>query len=179
MSAESPQHEVDDEDKDKDEHDADEYDAVPLKTILFGLKSMADTIRNESCLDDIKTQLKSCGYDNWFGDNPDEWLMRKTLAVAVNQAIQEKIEPVDKNSNQVNEQLYDLLARGNETKKPPKEYFRKKVNLSEDLKIISPRVLAEVSSTFNAPQWLVASMIQRQFDIRWGTDSGEPDDYSF
>ena len=57
----------------------------------------------------------------------------KALAVALNKAIQGKIELVDKKSKQVNEELYDLLARGNETKKSPREYFLKTVNLTEEI----------------------------------------------
>ena len=124
----------------------------------------------------IRNQLRLQDHDN---PDPDKWQMMKALAVAVNQAIQEKIQPVNRNNrnSEVNKELYDLLARGNETKKSPKEYFR--VALSRELQITSPRVLAEVCLKSNAPQWLVESMIQRQFDIRWRTDSGEPDDYSF
>ena len=138
---------------------------------------MADNIRNESCLDDIKTQLKNYnGYDNWFGDNPDKCEVMKALAVALNKAIQGKIELVDKKSKQVNEELYDLLARGNETKKSPREYFLKTVNLTEE--ITSPRVLAEKCLKSDAAQWLVENTIQRQFDMKWDTPTGEPD-YSF
>ena len=155
-----------------------EHDVVPLEKILDSLKIMAEKIRKQSCLEGIKDQLK--GYNWLIGDNPDKWQMMKALAVAVNEAIQEKkIEPVDKNSKQVNEKLYDLLARGNENMVPPKEYFRKEVTLSEDLKITSPRVLAEVSLLTDATHWVVASMIERQFAIKWDTVSGEPDDYSF
>ena len=111
------------------------------------------------------------------GDNPEEWQMMKAPALAVNKEIKEKIEPVDKKSGQVNEELYDLLARGNETKKKPKEYFRKKVNLPKE--ITFPRVLAEKCLYAKSAQWLVESMIQRQFDIKWDTPNGEPDDYSF
>ena len=153
----------------------DEQNVESLEKILASLKIKADNIRNESCPDEIKKQLT--GYNWRDDDNPDQRQMMKALAVAVNQAIQEKVEPVNKNSKKVKEKLSDLLARGNETKKPPQEYFRKKVDLQKSLS--SPRDLAEESLTSNAPQWLVASMIQRQFDIRWGTDSGEPDDYSF
>ena len=108
----------------------------------------------------------------------------KALAVAVDQAVREniekKIEPVDESSKKVNQELYDLLARGYEMNKPPHEYFLKRPNLSKTSQITSPRVLAEVCLTSNATQWVVASMIQHQFDIKWDTPTGKPaDDYSF
>ena len=156
-----------------------EHDVVPLEAILDSLKIMADKIRKQSCLEGIKDQLK--GYNWLIGDNPDECQMMKALAVVVNEAIQEKkIEPVDKSSKKVNEELYDLLARDDKSKKTLRtRYLLKKVALSEDSQITSPRVLAEVSLQPNVAHWVVASMIERQFEIKWDTPTGEPDDYSF
>ena len=152
---------------------------VPLGLILTSLKIMADNIRDNSYLEEIKDQLKD--YKWLIGDNLDKRQLMKALAVVVNEAIQEKkIEPVDKSSEKVKEELYDLLAKDDKRKKTLRtKYLLKKVALSEDSEITSPRVLAEVSLQANAAQWVVANMIQRQFEIEWDTVSGEPDDYSF
>ena len=158
----------------------DEHAVVSLQKNLANLTIMADNIRKKSDLDETKKQLKSCHCNYRLGDNPDERQMMKALAVAVNQAIQKKkIEPVNRNDRKfkVNKELYDLLAGGYETNKSPQEYFRKNVDLQKGLS--SPRDLAEACLKSNAPQWLVASMIQHQFEIKWDPDSGEPDDYSF
>ena len=155
-----------------------ERDVVPLDKILDSLEFMADNIRKGSCFEEIKDQLKGCKYAWLIGDNPDKWEVMKALAVAVNKAIKEKkIEPVDKKSKKVNEELYHLLEE--KTMVSPSTYFRRNVNV--DLKITSPRVLAEVCLLSKAKdaQWLVKNMIQRQFDINWETTTGEPYDHSF
>ena len=154
-----------------------ERDVVPLDKILDSLEFMADNIRKGSCFEEIKDQLKGCKYAWLIGNNPVKCEVMKALAVAVNKAIKETIEPVDKKSKKVNEELYHLLEE--KTMVSPSTYFRKNVNV--DLKIISPRVLAEVCLLRKAKdaQWLVKNMIQRQFDINWETTTGEPADYSF
>ena len=154
-----------------------ERDVVPLDKILDSLEFMADNIRKGSCFEEIKDQLKGCKYAWLIGDKPVKCEVMKALAVAVNKAIKETIEPVDKKSKKVNEELYHLLEE--KTMVSPSTYFRKNVNV--DLKITSPRVLAEVCLLRKAKdaQWLVKNMIQRQFDINWETTTGEPDDYSF
>ena len=73
--------------------------------------------------------------------------------------------------------MYNLLARDDKTKKKPKDYFLKTVNWPKE--ITSPRVLAEQRLYSDATQWLVNNIIKRQFDIKWDTPTGEPDDYSF
>ena len=157
-----------------------EHDVVPLDAILDSLKFMAKNIRNKSeIFDDIKTQLKNCGYDYWFGDNPDEWQLRKALAVAVNDAIQEKTEPVDKKTKQLNDQLYELLVKDKGTKTLLKRYLSLRCDGKDKKAITSPLVLAENFLRRGAARWVVENMIQRQFDVRWETSNGEPDDFTF
>ena len=93
-----------------------ERDVVPLRTILHSLKFMAEKIRNGSLqeIEIIECQLKVCGYD-WIGWDSDKWQVMKALAVAVNEAIQEKIEPlkpVNDTMMVLNDKLCPLLEIG-------------------------------------------------------------------
>ena len=158
--------------------DMGERDVVPLHTVLLSLKFMADNIRNESFISEkIKNQLKGCGYGYWLGCCPDQTQVMKALVVAVNEAIQERVEPIDQLSGTLNEQLYHLLAKDDEPRNFPYNYFHCKNDLPQS--ITSPVDLAEHYLSSYAPQWLVKNMIQRQFDIKWDTPTGQPDDYSF
>ncbi len=159
---------------------------LPLKTILVNLKVIASKVRtNPSFRQKMEEQLiKDCGY-NWFGgiSKSDEEQLKeqvmKALVVAVNVALQKKVDLGCENKV-VNPELHQLLDNGrNESLDhhfipvdDPSEFelLRSPLDLVKYLKKPKPK---------RAPQWLVESIIQHQFDIRWNTPNGDPNDYTF
>ena len=159
---------------------------LPLKTILVNLKVIASKVRtNPSFRQKMEKQLsEDCGY-NWFGSisNFDEEQLKeqvmKTLAVAVNVAIQKKVDLGCENKV-VNPELHQLLDNGKH-----ESLYHHFIPVEDPLEfelIYSPLDLAKYlkkTKTESAPHWLVESIIQHQFDIRWRTHNGDPDDYTF
>ena len=160
-----------------------EHESVaPLQTILFSLKFMADHIRNGSNLAKIQYELRSCGYDRHNFDC-DKTQMMKALGVAVNEAIQEKkieaVKYVDDDTMKLNDELLPLLEI--DSNKSLHDYFSPVDPFSYDQpwpSMNSPLDLAKLLKP-KAPQWLVKNIIERQFDIKWSTSTGEPDYHSF
>ena len=162
-----------------------------LKQIVLNLSAIVDEVRTKPDFCQVmKTQLKNCGYD-WFGDISNERKVKeqvmKVLAVAVNEAIQEKVDLTNQNSLVVSQELYQLL-KNDDNKLPLSHYFVSSVSPNPVSPPVSweqmlqtarsPLDMAEYLKK-DAPQWLVKKMIEHQFDIKWKTTTGEPDDYTF
>ena len=163
---------------------------LSIRTILFNLKAIANEVRtNFDFCRDMEKQLKDCGYD-WFGSGfgsfgESEQVM-KVLAVAVNEAIQKKVD-LQNQSSVVNQELHQLLDIDND-KSLDHYFFRPKFSLG--LPFVSWKWMLETAGSpldmaeflkKDVPQWFVKKMIEHQFDIRWNTQSpnGEPAEYSF
>ncbi len=158
---------------------------LPLKTILVNLKVIASKVRtNPSFRQKMEEQLWDCGYD-WFGgiSNSDEEQLKeqvmKALDVAVRVAIQKKVD-LGYGNKVVNPELHQLLDNGRNESLD--HHFIPVDDPSEFELLRSPLDLAKYlkkTKTINAPHWLVKNIIQHQFDIRWNTLNGDPDDYTF
>ncbi len=158
---------------------------LPLKTILVNLKVIASKVRtNPSFRQKMEKQLEYCGYD-WFGgiSNSDEEQLKeqvmKALAVAVNVALQKKVD-LGYGKKVVNPKLHQLLDNGKHESLD--DYFIPVEDPSEFELLRSPLDLAKYlkkTTTESAPHWLVKNIIQHQFDIRWKTPNGDPKDYTF
>ncbi len=158
---------------------------LPLKTILVNLKVIASKVRtNPSFRQKMEKQLEYCGYD-WFGgiSNSDEEQLKeqvmKALAVAVNVALQKKVD-LGYGKKVVNPKLHQLLDNGKHESLD--DYFIPVEDPSEFELLRSPLDLAKYlkkPETEIGRQWLVRNIIQHQFDIRWKTPNGDPKDYTF
>ncbi len=154
---------------------------LPLKTILVNLKDFANKIRESAsfCVD-VEIQLVDYGYD-WFEDisrtcNVEQFKehVMKVFAIAVNEAIEKKVD-LKRGKKVVNTELHQLLD------------IDKRKSLNDYFIPVSDRQFASMSSPLDmakhlkktAPHWLVANIIQHQFDIRWKTPNGHPNDYTF
>ncbi len=161
---------------------------LPLKTILKNLKDIANEVRTDTVFcERMRGELAGCGYD-WFGDLPSisdenynedlkEQVM-KVLAVAVNEAIRTKVNLSGENKEAVKDELHQLLDDDKHVSSVG--YF--KVSLSNGLaSMSSPLDMAKHLKKIKGIQWLVANIIQYQFEMKWNTDTpaGEPDDYTF
>ena len=157
---------------------------LTLKTILDKLKAIANEVRSDSSFcKDIKEELEEYGYD-WFGDlsslegeDLKEQVM-KVLAVAVNEAIQKKVD-LGYGKKVVKPELHQLLNNG---KHKSRDHHFIPVDDPFEFELRSPLDMAKYlkkTKTHSAPQWLVESIIQHQFDITWNTPDGDPDDYTF
>ncbi|CAB3979765.1 Hypothetical predicted protein [Paramuricea clavata] len=160
--------------------------SMPLQQILSNLTDIADGVRtNPRFCQNMKQQLMKCGYD-WFDDISNEHKVKeqvmKVLAVAVNEAIQKKVDfNVDLSLGdigEVNQELHQLLDIPED--KSLDDYFSLKIwSLINNLvEATSPLDMAEYLKR-SAPQWLVKNIIQYQFHMRWHTHGGEPHDYTF
>ena len=157
-----------------------------LEDKLKELKSIAKTLTVHTEPQHAKGMLEECGYD-WFKISPglsDDELkqqVKKVFIVAVNEAIQEKVDPVlveEENGKRVlNRELGPLLEIGDASLD---KYFTS-FPAAPDMN--SPRDLAKhlKSDLKSDQQKMVKNIIQHQFDIRWetGPPAGEPDDYTF
>ena len=165
---------------------------MSLQQILSNLTAIANGVRtNPDICQNIKQQLTEYGYD-WFGNISNERVVKeqvmKVLAVAVNEAIQKKVDfKVDLvslgHSDVVNQELCQLLAIDIHEDKSLEDYFcHPPLNIWSliDTLVVaeSPPDMAEYLKR-NAPQWLVKNIIQYQFHMRWNTETGEPADYTF
>ncbi len=147
----------------------------PLKTILKNLKDIADEVRTDpSSCENIKQELVGCGYN--CEELKDEQVI-KVLAVAVNEAIRTKVDLLGENKKAVKAELHQLLDDDKHVSSVC--YF--KVSVSNGLASMSSPLDMAKHLRKNAPQWLVESIIQHQFDIRWKTPTinGDPEDYTF
>ena len=142
-----------------------------LGEILSTLNYIATKVRTDGGFsNNMATQLKNHGYD--VSTAPREAVM-KVFALAVNDAIQEKVNLTDEKG------LHQLLTRDTPNPKSTPKPLNYYLNLNQDLEMAkSPLDLAECLKK-NVPQWFVRNIIQHQFDIRWDTENGEPDDYHF
>jgi hypothetical protein len=103
----------------------------------------------------------------------------KVLAVAVNEAIQKKVD-LGYGKKVVKPELHQLLNNGKH--KSRDHHFIPVDDPSEFELLRSPLDLAKYlkkTTTESAPHWLVKNIIQHQFDIRWKTPNGHPNDYTF
>jgi hypothetical protein len=152
-----------------------------IGTILSNLEAIANQVRtNSDFCQDVKEQLENYGY-NWFRlfYNSDSEQVMKVLAVAVNEAIQKKVD-LQNQSSVVNQELHQLFVIDDD--KSLDHYFFPRVSRLSRERMIktawSPLDMAEYLKE-SAPQSLVKKMIEHQFDIRWNTRTGEPNDYTF
>ena len=157
-----------------------------LKTILVKFKDIANKVRTNPlfCLY-MRRELAGCGY-NWFGgillSISDYEALRervmKVLAVALNEAIQKKVDLVGGNMEVVKTELHQLLSIDED--KSLNDYFRSSVS-DQLASMSSPLDMAKHLKKKEGIQWLVANIIQYQFEMKWNTDTpaGEPDDYTF
>ncbi len=147
---------------------------LPLKTILKNLEDIANEVRTDpSSCENIKQELKGCGYDC---EELNEQVI-KVLAVAVNEAIQKKVG-LGYGKKVVSPKLHQLLDNG---KHDMDDYFIPVEDPSEFELLRSPLDLAKYLKKPSKiwRQWLVKNIIEHQFDIRWKTPDGDPDDYTF
>ena len=148
---------------------------LPLKTILKNLEDIANEVRTDpSSCENIKQELKGCGYDC---EELNEQVI-KVLAVAVNEAIQKKVG-LGYGKKVVSPKLHQLLDNGKHESLD--DYFIPVEDPSEFELLRSPLDLAKYLQKPSkiGRQWLVKNIIQHQFDIRWKTPDGDPDDYTF
>ena len=146
---------------------------LPLKTILSNLKCFAENVRKDQIFCwYMAYQLRDNDY------HVEEFhcakQVMKALALAVNEAIQEKV-----NLSQINNDPKEYLQLEKLLEVPPSkslhDYF---VDRTIPLGAGSPFDMASDLKK-NVPQWLVRNIIQHQFDIKWCTLTGKPDDYNF
>ena len=148
---------------------------LPLGKILFNLKCFAEKVREDRffCAD-MADQL----HDNGYGVEECHCAKQvmKALALAVNEAIQEKVNlsQINLNNSWRNfiqlKQLLEVPPR-----EPLHDYF---VDRTIPLEAKSPLDMA-IYLKKDVPQWFVRNIIQHQFDIRWQTATGKPRDYNF
>ena len=78
--------------------------------------------------------------------------------------------------------LHQLLTRDTPNPKLTPKPLNHYLNLDQDREMLkrttSPLDIAEYLKK-DVPQWFVRNIIQHQFDIRWDTPTGKPDDYNF
>jgi hypothetical protein len=153
-----------------------------IGTILSNLKTIANQVRtNSDFCQNTKEQLKNCGYD-WFDGISNNRKVReqvmKVLAVAVNEAIQKRVNLRNEKMKMVNRELHQLLEIDKD--KSLQHYFFPSGLISRKTRACmkSPLDLAKYVKKC-APQWLVESIFQHQFEIKWNTPTGEPADYKF
>ena len=142
-----------------------------LDEILRTLNYIATKVRTDGGFsNDMASQLRKRGYDV---PTDSAKVVMKVFALAVNDAIQEKVNLTDEKG------LHQLLTRDTPNPKSTPKPLNYYLNLNQDLEMAkSPLDLAECLKK-NVPQWFVRNIIQHQFDIRWDTENGEPDDYHF
>ena len=148
---------------------------LPLGKILFNLKCFAVKVREDrSFCADMAYQLRDNGYG--VEESHCAKQVMKALALAVNEAIQEKVNLSQINLNNGWKeylQLKQLLEVP--SSKSLHDYF---VNRTIPLEAKSPLDMAKYLKK-DVPQWFVRNIIQHQFDIRWYTPTRKPNDYNF
>ena len=145
-----------------------------LKNVVDGIETNRDYRRN------MATQLKEThGYDDLEPDKIKNVI--KVFAIEVNYIFQKRVDLSDIRNEETETSLYQLLTRDkpnpNISPKPLRDYFDSKQYAGvQEAK--SPLDLARKLKK-DVPQWLVNNIIQRQFDIKWPTHTGQPDNYTF
>ena len=140
-----------------------------IKNTLSNLTDIAKTVRRNS-----EAEVRQIKKDLECDDNASAKEVMKVLAWAVNEAIQKKVNLSEINTDDyVKNQFKELLEIP--SGKSLQHYF------------VNPAILSEAKSPLDmakklkkgVPQWLAKNIIQHQFDIRWCTRTGKPNDYNF
>ena len=139
-----------------------------LKTILSNLETIAN---NET---DLKTQLTDCGYADCFPNESGQEQVKRVFAMAVNEAIQKKVDLAKVNTEEKEKEYLRELLGIDQSKSLCPEYFTSLQNFE---KALSPLDMAEYINDVSAD--LVKNLIQHQFKIKWDTPTGEPKNYTF
>ena len=141
-----------------------------LKTVVNEIKTNADYRRI------MATQLnKKHGYSLERNSSPENVI--KVIAIEVNYIFQKRVvlSGIRNDHEGVQKSLRQLLTRDNQLR----EYFDSNeayTNVLQEAK--SPLDLARKLKK-TVPQWLVNNIIQHQFNIKWSTRTGQPDNYTF
>ena len=146
-------------------------DLLPLPTILLNLEIIAYKVRTDEFFShEIGEQLKN--YPNeWFCSLTTPKEVMHALAIAVNEAIDEKVDLRRDDIGVLYEQFPELLIKNSRNKQKP-------LSTSTRFQMKSPLDLAHFVNR-GAPQWSLKNLFDHQFDIKWMTPTGEPDDYTF
>ena len=143
-----------------------------LKNVIEGIETDADYRR------DMATQLKEThGYDDLEAESSAEGVM-KVFALVLKYIFQMRVNLTEINNDEVEESLYQLLTRDKPRPGSLSDYLKSKQAYAGVRAAKSPLDLAKYLKK-GTPQWFVRSLIQHQFDIKWDTDNGEPEDYTF
>lgn len=149
-------------------------EGISISDLLSYLNRLATKIRNDTFLArEIREQLEQNGY-YWFNDDvfrTDCEQVMEVFATAINDAIKKKIDVNNLNPYdlerllKIDGKFFDYFTVG-------------RYRIHPFTRSSSPFEMANCLKK-SAPQWLVTSLIERQFDIRWHTMTGEPNDYTF
>jgi hypothetical protein len=141
-----------------------------LKTSLSNLETIANKETGY-----IKTQLTACGYADWLpNESEDQEQVHRVFAMAINEAIQNKLVLTKVNTVKIQEKyLRQLLGIDESTSLCP-AYFTSLQNIEN---ASSPLDMAEHINDVSDD--LVKNLIQGQFKIKWNTLTGEPKNYTF
>ena len=149
-------------------------------------ETVTNARRNPKTRNGMKEAVGERGYD-WFDNDNDvpehnvEQVMN-VFAAVVDGLIQNKVDLRNRYTEEVDKQLCQLLAPKSKSLCPT---FFKQNTLQNIKEAKSPLDLAACLKK-GVPHWFVENLIQRQFQIRWNTQTettqspnGEPDDYTF
>ena len=158
-----------------------ESDAEPppqLEEVLEILKKVVSAIEtNPDYRRDMATQLnKKHGYSLKRNSSPENVI--KVIAIEVNYIYQKRVDLSDIRNEETETSLYQLLTRNKPEADQLREYFASDQAYAGVQEAKSPLDLARKLKK-DVPQWLVSNIIQHQFDIKWSTDTGKPDNYTF
>ena len=144
--------------------------------VLENLKDIATRLYNNGDLrKKIAQELPDEGYK--VCDDKDADYVSRVLARAVTSSL---IKYIDSQIKDVRE-LNKLLASPKPTRSEPIRYLRPVLpwpKLKSSLDLANKEVVGIYN---NAPQWFLKNLIERQFQIKWATESvdNEPDEYNF
>ena len=140
--------------------DQEDHINLSFKQILAELVHKVNTMEFK----DMRGELEDCEYSGF-----DDEQVEKVLAVAVNEAIQTKVDIRDIAKTKA--KLWRLL--GSPKKWPFRQSKERFIAIAKSPKEMAQYLLA------NATQQVVSNLIDHQFDIRWNTATGELADYTF
>ena len=162
-----------------------------LNDVLQILKNVVNEIEtNQDYRRDMATQLKEThGYSLEPNSSPENVI--KEIAIEINYIFQKRVDFSDIRKKRVDlsdtrnketeTSLHQLLTRDKPKPNCPPKPLREYLDWNQYdgvLEAKSPLDLARKLKK-DVPQWFVSNIIQHQFDIKWSTDTGEPEDYTF
>lgn len=128
---------------------------LPLKTILFNLKCFAENVRkDEDFCENVASQLRDNDYD--VKEDAGAKIVMKVLALAVNEALQDKVKLSQINDQNCEEGLKLKQLLEIPSSKSLHDYF---VNPAKLERAESPLHMAR-NLWNDVPQWFIRNIIQ-------------------